>query len=78
MKTSLKRLTTSMAAVAVTTATAAAIFAGPANAQVIVQWYSYTSAGAKACNSAANAAGPEYYCTTVTIAGRKMYALARP
>jgi predicted secreted Zn-dependent protease len=78
MKTALKRLSTSVAAAAATTALVAAILPGTANAQVIVQWYSYTSAGARSCNNAANAAGPEYYCTTVTVAGRKMYALARP
>ncbi|WP_228647262.1 hypothetical protein [Microtetraspora sp. AC03309] len=67
-----------MAAVAVTTALGIAALPSPASAQVIVRWYGYTAAGAKACNSAANAAGPEYYCTTVTVGGQKFYALARP
>ncbi|MFI7438861.1 hypothetical protein [Nonomuraea indica] len=65
-----------------TTIAAAAMVAvlapAPASAQVIVRWYPYTTAGAKACNSAANAAGPEYYCTVVTVGSTKMYALARP
>ncbi|MBB6346949.1 hypothetical protein ACWGH8_40085 [Nonomuraea muscovyensis] len=78
MKAALKRLSTGMAAAVVTTALAAAVVPGPANAQVIVRWYPYTSAGAQSCNAAANAAGPEYYCTALKIGGTMVWALARP
>ncbi|MGW0809766.1 hypothetical protein [Nonomuraea sp. NPDC002799] len=78
MKTALKRLSTGVAAAAISTAMFAAVTPGTANAEVIVQWYSYTTAGAKACNVAANQAGPEYYCKVLKVAGTKVYALARP
>ncbi|MCH0540103.1 hypothetical protein I3F58_11090 [Streptomyces sp. MUM 203J] len=63
----------------IVTATAAAVAfsAGPASAETILRWYSYTTQGAKKCNSDANLAGPGYYCTTVTVTGTKFYALAR-
>ncbi|NBE93860.1 hypothetical protein FE391_22105 [Nonomuraea sp. KC401] len=78
MRTVVRRISLGMSA-AVTTAAMVAILApGPASAEVIVRWYPYTTAGAKSCNTAANAAGPEYYCTVVTIGGTRVYALARP
>ncbi|GAA1548341.1 hypothetical protein GCM10009678_33780 [Actinomadura kijaniata] len=76
MKPPLKRLSAGMATAIATTALAATLVPGPASAETIVRWYPYTTAGAKKRNSDANQAGPGYYCTTVTVAGRKMYALA--
>lgn len=78
MKVAMRRislgLSTAIAAAAMTVVLAPA----PASAQVVVRWYPYTTAGAKKCNSDANAAGPEYYCTTIKVGSTKMYALARP
>ncbi|MBN6053542.1 hypothetical protein JYK22_16490 [Nonomuraea sp. RK-328] len=67
-------MSTAIAAVAVV----ATLTPAPASAQVIVRWYPYTTAGATKCNSDANAAGPQYYCTVVKVGSTKMYALARP
>ncbi|GAA3127671.1 hypothetical protein GCM10010466_18070 [Planomonospora alba] len=77
MKTAMRRASLGMSAV-VAAAAMAVTFAPAASAEVIVRWFPYTTAGAKACNSAANAAGPEYYCTTIKVGSTKMYALARP
>ncbi|MGW7360582.1 hypothetical protein ACWGI0_29140 [Streptomyces sp. NPDC054802] len=56
-----------------------ALTAGTASAEVVVRWYPYTSAGAKSCNAAANAAGPEYYCKALKLStGTWVWALARP
>ncbi|MEV5504573.1 hypothetical protein AB0M50_55130 [Nonomuraea fuscirosea] len=74
----MRRISLGVSTAIAAAAMAATLAPAPASAQVIVQWYSYNTAGAKACNSAANAAGPEYYCTVVTIGGTKLYALARP
>src|SRR6478609_4630568 len=63
MKTTMKRLSAGMA-----TAVAVTLLPGVASAQVISRIYSYTTKGATQCHSAANAAGPGYYCTTTTIA----------
>ncbi|TDD12794.1 hypothetical protein E1292_00585 [Nonomuraea deserti] len=78
MKTVVRRLSLGMSAAVTTAAMVAVLVPAPASAEVIVRWYPYTTAGAKSCNAAANSAGPEYYCTVVTVGGTKMYALARP
>ncbi len=76
--------TVKRAAVRVSTAIGAAaavvaLTAGPALAEVVVRWYPYTTAGAKSCNTAANVAGPEYYCKALKLAnGTWVWALARP
>ncbi|WP_424534170.1 hypothetical protein ACOZ38_28130 [Sphaerisporangium viridialbum] len=74
--TTLKRLSAGMATVVATTAVAVTLLSGVASAQTISRIYSYTTKGASQCHSDANAAGPGYYCTTTTIAGKKYYALA--
>lgn len=79
MKTALKRLVAGAGATVAATALAATLMPGPANAEVIVRWFPYTSEGARSCNSAANAAGPEYYCKPLKlVTGKWVYALARP
>lgn len=76
MNTTMKRLAAGMATVVAATAMAVTLMPGAASAQVISRIYSYTTKGANQCHSAANAAGPGYYCTTTTIAGTKFWALA--
>ncbi|MET8332193.1 hypothetical protein ABZV14_14885 [Streptosporangium canum] len=76
MKTTMKRLSAGMATAVAATAVAVTLLPGVASAQVISRIYSYTTKGANQCHSAANAAGPGYYCTTTTIAGTKFWALA--
>ncbi|OUC92164.1 hypothetical protein [Streptosporangium minutum] len=76
MKTTMKRLSAGMATAVAATAVAVTLLPGVASAQVISRIYSYTSTGAKQCNSDANMAGPGYYCTTTKIAGTKFWALA--
>ncbi|GAA4923642.1 hypothetical protein HD597_011175 [Nonomuraea thailandensis] len=78
MKTAIRRLSLGMSTAIAAAAMAVTLAPAPASAQTILRWYSYTTAGAKACNSAANSGGPEYYCTTVTVGGVRMYALAIP
>ncbi|WP_405612604.1 hypothetical protein [Streptomyces sp. NBC_01508] len=81
MKTStLKRAAARVSAAAVITAATVALTAGPASAETVVRWYSYTAAGAKACNAAANAAGPEYFCKKLKLSENAGYvwALTRP
>ncbi|MFG3439499.1 hypothetical protein ACGF0J_19845 [Nonomuraea sp. NPDC047897] len=78
MKNAMKRISVGMSTTIAAAAMVVALAPAPASAQVIVRWFPYTTAGAKACNSAANAAGPEYYCTTIKVGSTKMYALARP
>ncbi|GAA3162453.1 MULTISPECIES: hypothetical protein [Nonomuraea] len=78
MKLAMRRVSLAMSTAVAAAAMTAVLAPAPASAEVIVRWYPYTTAGAKSCNSAANAAGPEYYCTTVKIGSTKMYALARP
>ncbi len=53
------RLRARIATVVGAAALTVGLAAGTSSAEVIVQWYGYTSAGAKACNNAANVAGPE-------------------
>lgn len=74
------RLRARAATVVGAAALAVGLAAGTSSAEVIVQWYSYTSAGAKSCNTAANAAGPEYYCKALKLSGSAgwVWALARP
>ncbi|MFD8556201.1 hypothetical protein ACWDOR_06545 [Streptosporangium canum] len=76
MKTTMKRLSAGMTTAVAVTAVAVTLLPGVASAQVISRIYSYTTKGASQCHSAANAAGPGYYCTTTTIAGTKFWALA--
>ncbi|MEV4569865.1 hypothetical protein AB0K18_05330 [Nonomuraea sp. NPDC049421] len=78
MKLAMRRVSLAMSTAVAAAAMTAVLAPAPASAEVIVRWFPYTTAGAKSCNSAANAAGPEYYCTTVKIGSTKMYALARP
>jgi hypothetical protein len=78
MKTAVKRFSLGMSTAIAAAAIAVTLAPAPASAETILRWYPYTTAGAKACNSAANTGGPEYYCTTVKVGGVKMYALAIP
>ncbi|MET8862789.1 hypothetical protein ABZW11_07510 [Nonomuraea sp. NPDC004580] len=78
MKLAMRRVSLAMSTAVAAAAMTAVLAPAPASAEVIVRWFPYTTAGAKSCNSAANAAGPEYYCTTVKVGSTKMYALARP
>ncbi|MEU3227351.1 hypothetical protein ABZ695_29865 [Streptomyces sp. NPDC006976] len=74
------RLRARIATVVGAAALTVGLAAGTSSAEVIVQWYGYTSAGAKACNNAANVAGPEYYCKALNLGGSAgwVWALARP
>ncbi|WP_326821173.1 hypothetical protein [Streptosporangium sp. NBC_01756] len=76
MKTTLKRLSAGMATLVAATAVTVTLLPSAASAQTISRIYSYTTKGAKQCNSDANVAGPGYYCTTTKIAGTKFWALA--
>ena len=79
MRVAIRRISLGLSTALAATAMAAVLAPAPASAEVVVRWFPYTTAGAKACNSAANSAGPEYYCTTITFSsGTKVYGLARP
>ncbi|WP_411078938.1 hypothetical protein [Streptomyces sp. cmx-18-6] len=81
MKTStLKRAAARVSTAAVGATAVLALTAGTASAETVVRWYSYTAKGAKSCNAAANAAGPEYYCKAVHFGGSagSVWALTRP
>ncbi len=78
MKTAMRRISVGMSTAIAAAAIAITLTPAPASAEVVVRWYPYTTAGAKKCNSDANAAGPEYYCKTLKVGSTKMYALARP
>lgn len=73
-----KRLVARVSTVAAAAALAFTLAAGSASAIEIVRLYSHTAQGAQACNAAANAAGPGYFCKEHKIGSQTFWALARP